>query len=91
MAKRCQLQLAYAIGVAEPVSIHVQTYGTGAVSDVELVSIINDNFDFTPKAMMETLDLRVPRYRITANYGHFGRSEEEFTWERLDKVEDLKK
>jgi len=91
LAKRCQLQLAYAIGVAEPVSIQVQTYGTGTVSDDELVSIINDNFDFTPKAMMETLDLRVPRYRITANYGHFGRSEEEFTWERLDKVEDLKK
>jgi len=91
LAKRCQLQLAYAIGVAEPVSIHVDTYGTGAVSNSEIVDIINDNFDLTPKGMMKTLELRAPRYRTTANYGHFGRDEPEFTWERLDKVEDLKK
>lgn len=91
LAKRCQLQLAYAIGVAEPVSIHVETFGTGTVSNDEFVTIINDNFDLTPKGMMEALELRAPRYKKTATYGHFGRDEAEFTWERLDKVEDLKK
>ncbi|MCH8928128.1 MAG: methionine adenosyltransferase [Candidatus Marinimicrobia bacterium] len=91
LAKRCQLQLAYAIGVAEPVSIHVETFGTGTVSNDEFVTIINDNFDLTPKGMMEALKLRAPRYKKTATYGHFGRDEAEFTWERLDKVEDLKK
>ena len=91
LAKRCQLQLAYAIGVAEPVSIHVETFGTGTVSNDEIVTIINDNFDLTPKGMMEALKLRAPRYKKTACYGHFGRDEEEFTWELLDKVEDLKK
>lgn len=91
LAKRCQLQLAYAIGVAEPVSIHVETFGTGTVSNDEIVTLIYDNFDLTPKGMIETLELRAPRYKITATYGHFGRDEAEFTWERLDKVEDLKK
>ena len=91
LAKRCQLQLAYAIGVAEPVSIHVETFGTGTVSNDEIVTLIYDNFDLTPKGMIETLELRAPRYRKTATYGHFGRDEAEFTWERLDKVEDLKK
>lgn len=91
LAKRCQLQLAYAIGVVDPVSIHVETFGTGTVSNDEIVTLIHDNFDLTPKGMIETLELRAPRYRKTANYGHFGRDEAEFTWERLDKVEDLKK
>ena len=91
LAKRCQLQLAYAIGVTEPVSIHVETFGTGTVSNDEIVTLIYDNFDLTPKGMIETLELRAPRYRKTATYGHFGRDEAEFTWERLDKVEDLKK
>lgn len=91
LAKRCQLQLAYAIGVAEPVSIHVETFGTGTISNDEIVTLIYDNFDLTPKGMIETLELRAPRYRKTATYGHFGRDEAEFTWERLDKVEDLKK
>ncbi len=91
LAKRCQLQLAYAIGVAEPVSIHVETFGTGTVSNDEIVTLIYDNFDLTPKGMIETLELRAPRYKKTATYGHFGRDEAEFTWERLDKVEDLKK
>ena len=90
-AKRCQLQLAYAIGVAEPVSVQVQTFGTGNQSDEELVKLIRDKFDLTPKAMIDALELRAPRYKKTASYGHFGRDESSFTWEQLDRVEDLKK
>ena len=90
-AKRCQIQLAYAIGVAEPVSVQVQTFGTGNQSDEELVRLIRDKFDLTPKAMIDALELRAPRYKKTASYGHFGREESSFTWEQLDRVEDLKK
>ncbi|TFB11309.1 methionine adenosyltransferase [Candidatus Marinimicrobia bacterium MT.SAG.3] len=90
LADRMQLQLAYAIGVAEPVSMHVETYGTGKLSNAEFVKLIEDKFDLTPKGMITTLDLRVPRYKQTASYGHFGRDEEGFTWERLDKVDELK-
>ena len=90
-AKRCQIQLAYAIGVAEPVSVQVQTFGTGNQSDEELVKLIRDKFDLTPKAMIDALELRAPRYKKTASYGHFGRDESSFTWEQLDRVEDLKK
>ncbi len=90
LADRMQLQLAYAIGVAEPVSIQVETYGTGKLSNAEFVNLITDKFEFTPKGMIAALDLRKSRYRQTANYGHFGRDEEEFTWERLDKVDELR-
>ena len=90
LADRMQLQLAYAIGVAEPVSMHVETYGTGKLSNAEFVRLIEDKFDLTPKGMITALDLRVPRYKRTASYGHFGRDEEGFTWERLDKVDELK-
>ncbi len=90
LADRMQLQLAYAIGVAEPVSMRVETYGTGKLSNSEFVNLIRDKFDLTPKSMIDTLDLRVPRYKQTASYGHFGRDEEGFTWERLDRVDDLK-
>lgn len=90
-ANRCQIQLAYAIGVAEPVSIQVQTFGTGKLSDEELVRLIKDKFDLTPKAMIDALELRAPRFKKTASYGHFGREESSFTWERVDRVEDLKK
>ncbi|MCH7954402.1 MAG: methionine adenosyltransferase [Candidatus Marinimicrobia bacterium] len=90
LADKMQLQLAYAIGVAEPVSIHVETYGTGKLSNAELVNLIQDKFDLTPKAMIATLELRMPRYKQTANYGHFGRDEEGFTWEHLDRVDELK-
>ena len=90
LADRMQLQLAYAIGVAEPVSMRVETYGTGKLSNAEFVKLIEDKFDLTPKGMITALDLRVPRYKQTASYGHFGRDEEEFTWERLDKVDELK-
>ncbi|MCH8305438.1 MAG: methionine adenosyltransferase [Candidatus Marinimicrobia bacterium] len=90
LADRMQLQLAYAIGIAEPVSMHVETYGTGKLSNAEFVKLIEDKFDLTPKGMITALDLRVPRYKQTASYGHFGRDEEGFTWERLDKVDELK-
>ena len=90
LAGRMQLQLAYAIGIAEPVSMHVETYGTGKLSNAEFVKLIEDKFDLTPKGMITALDLRVPRYKQTASYGHFGRDEEGFTWERLDKVDELK-
>jgi len=88
LAKRCELQLAYAIGVAEPVSIDVDTFGTGQVSDDQLIKAIRTVFSCTPKAMIETLDLRKPIYKATAAYGHFGR--EGFSWERTDQVDALK-
>jgi S-adenosylmethionine synthetase len=89
LADRCEIQLAYAIGVAEPVSIAVDTFGTGKVSDEAIVRAVREVFSCTPKAMIEALDLRRPIYRATAAYGHFGRAE--FSWEKTDKVEALKK
>lgn len=91
LADKIQLQLAYAIGVAEPVSIYVDTYGTGNISNDELSDKISKNFDLTPKGIIETLQLRRPIYRNTAAYGHFGREEEGFTWELKNKVDDLNK
>ena len=88
LADRCEIQLAYAIGVAEPVSVSVDTYGTGHVSDEAIVKAVRSVFNATPKAMIETLDLRRPIYRPTAAYGHFGRPE--FSWEKTDKAEALK-
>ncbi|MFH0771380.1 MAG: methionine adenosyltransferase [Candidatus Omnitrophota bacterium] len=89
LAEKCQLQIAYVIGVAEPVSIMVNTFGTGKVSDEKLVKIIRDNFDLTPCGIIKALDLRRPIYRKTASYGHFGRMEEGFTWEQTDKAKIL--
>ena len=91
IAKECEVQLAYAIGVPEPVSVHVDDFGTGQVPDEKLVQLIRKNFDMTPKGIMQTLDLRRPIYKKTAAYGHFGRTEPEFTWERTDKAEMLKR
>ncbi len=91
LAKRCQIQVAYAIGVAEPVSIMVNTYGTGKLSDQVIAEKVGELFDFTPQAIIEKLQLKRPVFKQTAAYGHFGRSEEGFTWEQLDRVEDLKK
>ena len=88
LADRCEIQLAYAIGVAEPVSVAVETFGTGQVSDEAIVNAVREVFSCTPQAMIETLDLRKPIYRATAAYGHFGRPE--FTWERIDRIEALK-
>ncbi len=91
LADKCGLQVAYAIGVAEPVSLLVETWGTGKISDIKLLEIIRKLFDFRPGAIIETLQLRRPIYRKTASYGHFGRTEKEFTWEKTDKVKDLLK
>ena len=90
LAERCTVQLAYAIGVAEPVSVLVDTDGTGKIDDVKLSEIVRANFKLTPKAIIEGLDLRRPIYRKTAAFGHFGRHEPEFTWERTDKAAALR-
>lgn len=90
LADKCEIQLAYAIGVARPVSINVDTYGTGKVDDDKLVDLINSNFDLRPAGIIKMLDLRRPIYRQTAAYGHFGRTDVDLPWERLDKVELLK-
>ena len=90
LAEECEVQIAYAIGVDKPVSVMIDTHGTGIVPDEQLVKIVNKNFDFRPRAIIENLKLRRPIYRNTAAYGHFGREEEGFTWEITDRVEDLK-
>lgn len=90
LADRCEVQLAYAIGVAEPVSVLVETFGTGTVDSQELTELVRMNFSLTPKGIIETLDLRKPKFQQTAAYGHFGRSGEAFTWEKTDKAEALK-
>jgi S-adenosylmethionine synthetase len=90
LASRCEVQLAYAIGVAEPVSVHVNTYGTGKIDDERIAELIRENFRLTPKSIIEQLDLRRPIYRKTAAFGHFGRTEETFTWEKADKAEALR-
>jgi S-adenosylmethionine synthetase len=91
LADKCEIQVAYAIGVAEPVSISVDTFGTGKVPDARIVELVRKHFDLTPGGMIEMLDLRRPIYKATAAYGHFGRTEKEFTWERTDKAKDLAK
>ncbi len=91
LADKCEIQLAYAIGVANPMSIMVDTYGTGKVSDERLVEIIRENFDLRPAGIIKMLDLRRPIYKQTASYGHFGRNDLDLSWERLDKAEELKK
>ena len=91
LAKRCEIQLSYAIGVAQPTSISVETFGTGKVSDERLVEIIRENFDLRPAGIIRMLDLRRPIYRHTAAYGHFGRHDLDLPWEKLDKVDELKK
>ena len=91
LADRCEIQVSYAIGVSEPTSISVETYGTGKLSNEEIVALVRDNFDLRPRGLIEMLDLRRPIYQPTASYGHFGREEANFTWEKTDKVEALKK
>ncbi|HSD46444.1 MAG TPA: methionine adenosyltransferase [Pyrinomonadaceae bacterium] len=90
LADRCLVQLAYAIGVAKPVSVLVDTHGTGRISEAALAKLVQDNFELTPRGIIEELNLRRPIYKATAAYGHFGRSEEGFTWERTDKAETLR-
>ncbi|MCI6732328.1 MAG: methionine adenosyltransferase [Lachnospiraceae bacterium] len=91
LADKCEIQLSYAIGVARPTSIMVDTFGTGKLSDEKLVDIIRENFDLRPAGIIKMLDLRRPIYKQTAAYGHFGRNDLDLTWERTDKAEDLKK
>ena len=91
IAKKCEIQLSYAIGVAHPTSIMVDTFGTGRIDDEKLVEIIRENFDLRPAGIIKMLDLRRPLYKQTAAYGHFGRTDIDLPWEKLDKVEVLKK
>ena len=90
LAKKCQIQVSYAIGIARPINITVNTQGTGVIADEKIAGIIADTFDLRPKGIVQMLDLLKPRYSKSAAYGHFGRAEPEFTWERTDKVEALK-
>jgi S-adenosylmethionine synthetase len=99
LADRCEVNLAYAIGVAEPVSIHVETFGTGKVDATVIEKALNEVFDFTPRAIIESLGLRAPIYRATSAYGHFGRKPamqrsngreyKQFAWEETNKIKDL--
>ena len=91
LARKCEIQLSYAIGVAHPTSIQVETFGTGKLSDQKLTEIVRENFDLRPAGIIKMLDLRRPIYKQTAAYGHFGRNDLDLPWERLDKAEDLKK
>ncbi len=90
LAKKCEIQLSYAIGVAHPTSVRVETFGTGVLEDTKLVEIIRENFDLRPAGIIKMLDLRRPIYKQTAAYGHFGRTDVELPWEKLDKVDVLK-
>jgi S-adenosylmethionine synthetase len=89
IASRCEVQVAYAIGVAHPVSMMVDTFGTSEVDPVKLPELLREHFDLRPAAIIERLDLRRPIFRSTAAYGHFGRAERDFTWERTDAADEL--
>jgi S-adenosylmethionine synthetase len=91
LAERCEIQVSYAIGVPEPTSISINTFGTGKLSDQEIVGLVKDHFDLRPRGLIEMLDLCRPIYQQTAAYGHFGRSEADFTWEKTDKAAELAK
>jgi S-adenosylmethionine synthetase len=90
LADRCEVQLAYAIGVAEPVSVLIDTFGTAKVDEKKIADLVRANFKLTPKGIMESLNLRRPIYRKTAAYGHFGRTDPDFTWEATDKAAALR-
>jgi S-adenosylmethionine synthetase len=90
LAERCEVQLAYAIGVAEPVSVAVNTFGTGTAPEPRIVGLVRSVFPLTPKGMIDHLNLRRPIYRATAAFGHFGRTESSFTWEAADQAELLR-
>ena len=89
LAERCEIQVSYAIGIAEPTSIHIDTFGTGKLEDAAIAQLVREHFDLRPEALIEMLNLKRPIYRATAAYGHFGREEADFTWERTDKAEAL--
>src|SRR5690606_1439160 len=86
LAKQCQVQVAYAIGVARPMNVTVNTFGTGVIADEQIAKLVGAHFDLRPKGIIQMLDLLRPIYQKTAAYGHFGRDEPEFTWEKLDKA-----
>jgi len=90
LAERCEIQVSYAIGVAEPTSIRVETFGTGVIDEVRLTQLVREHFDLRPRGLMAMLDLLRPIYLDTAAYGHFGREEEQFSWERTDKAQMLR-
>jgi S-adenosylmethionine synthetase len=90
LARRCEIQVSYAIGVAEPTSIMVETFGTGKLDEGRLTALVREHFDLRPRGIVTMLDLLKPRYTDSAAYGHFGRDEEVFTWERTDKADALR-
>ncbi len=90
LAARCEIQIAYAIGIARPVSVHVDTFGTGKIADARIAELVKAHFDLRPKGIIQMLDLLRPMYQVTAAYGHFGRTEAGFTWERTDRAEALR-
>jgi S-adenosylmethionine synthetase len=90
LAEKCEIQISYAIGVAEPTSISINTFGTATLSEEKIADLIRENFNLRPRQLIEMLDLKRPIYQLTAAYGHFGREEEGFSWEKTDKVESLK-
>jgi S-adenosylmethionine synthetase len=90
LASRCQIQISYAIGIAKPTSVMVTTFGTGKISDEKIAALVSEHFDLRPKGIVQMLDLLRPIYQKTAAYGHFGREEPEFSWERTDKAAALK-
>ena len=91
LADKCQIQLAYAIGVAKPVSVRIDTFGTGVISDEKIEKIVDELFDLRPSAIIKKLNLRRPIYTQTSSYGHFGRSDLDLPWEKLDMVDAIKK
>ena len=91
LVDECEIQIAYAIGVAQPISVFVNTHGTGKLPDEEILALVQKNFDLRPKAIIDYLRLLRPIYRKTAVFGHFGREDPDFTWERTDKAEELRK
>ena len=90
LADRCEIQISYAIGVAEPTSININTFGTAKLADQRIIELIQQHFDLRPRGLIEMLDLLRPIYKATAAYGHFGREKENFPWEKTDKLELLR-
>jgi S-adenosylmethionine synthetase len=90
LASRCEIQVSYAIGVAEPTSISIDTFGTGNVSEARIIELVREHFDLRPKGLINMLNLKRPIYQPTAAYGHFGREQETFTWEKTDKADALR-
>jgi S-adenosylmethionine synthetase len=90
LADRCEIQISYAIGVAEPTSVSIETFGTHKIAPAKIIQLIHDDFDLTPHGIIKTLDLQRPIYKATASYGHFGRNDMDFPWEKTDKAHHLK-